>query len=35
VKGDGAIVLTLVVSEKVDAEDVVKVGIKKIRLVRE
>jgi len=34
VKGDGAIVLTLVVSEKVDAEDVVKVGIKRIRLVK-
>jgi hypothetical protein len=35
VKGDGAIVLTMVISEKVDAEDVVKVGIKKIRLVKE
>jgi hypothetical protein len=34
VKGDGAIVLTLVISEKVYAEDVVKVGIRKIRLVR-
>lgn len=35
VKGDGAIVLTLVVPEKVEAEDVVKVGIKRISLVRE
>ena len=35
VKGDGAIVLTMVISEKVDAEDVVRVAIKKIRLVRE
>jgi hypothetical protein len=35
VKGDGAIVLTLVVSEKVDAEDIVKVGIKRIRLSKE
>jgi hypothetical protein len=35
VKGDGAIVLTMVVSEKVNAEDVVKVGVKKIKLVRE
>ena len=35
VKGDGAIVLTLVVSEKVDAQDVVKVGIKRIALVKE
>ena len=35
VKGDGAIVLTLVVSEKVDAADIVKVGIKRIRLVKE
>jgi len=35
VKGDGAIVLTLVVSEKVDAEDIVKVGIKRIRLAKE
>lgn len=34
VKADGAIVLTLVVSEKVGAEDVVKVGIKKIKLVK-
>jgi len=35
VKGDGAIVLTLVVSEKVDAEDIVRVGIKRIRLAKE
>jgi hypothetical protein len=35
VKGDGAIVLTLIVSEKVDAEDIVKVGIKRIRLATE
>ena len=35
VKGDGAIVLTLVVSETVDARDMAKVGIKKIRLVKE
>ena len=34
VKGDGAIVLTLVVSEKVDPGDAVKVGIKRIRLVK-
>jgi hypothetical protein len=34
VKGDGAIVLTLVISEKVDAADVVDVGIKRIRLVQ-
>ena len=35
VKGDGSIVLTMVISEKIDAEDVVKVGIKRMRLVRE
>jgi hypothetical protein len=34
VKGEGAIVLTLVVSDKVERGDLVKVGIKKIRFVK-
>ncbi|MDQ2974273.1 MAG: hypothetical protein M3R69_02535, partial [Acidobacteriota bacterium] len=34
-KNEGAIVLTLVVQDKVDAADTVRVGIKKIKLVKE
>ena len=35
VKGDGSLVLTMVITEKVGADDVVKVGIRRMRLVNE